>query len=268
MTQSERVNQAPVSAGDAVAAQVRRYRLRRDLSVRQLAEECAALGAPQLTAASLGNIERGQDQDAKRKRRDVTVDELMVLARALGVPPLLLMVPLDSQPAIELVPGEVWGIWDAVRWVTGEAHPEGEIETFFAIPLQLNRELQRVRDRYVMLMADDIFAPKDEREREERRAEMGQLEYQVLALRADMERHGMPLPPLGPEFEHLAGKRHAYLAPETAEQFAARGALRRPDPRGPGRGQPIKPGEPTRDAAALDQGRRFVEQWHRDHPDE
>jgi transcriptional regulator with XRE-family HTH domain len=87
---------------DVVAERVRRYRKRLGWSVRELAEECARFGAPELTEASLGNIERGPS--GKRKRRDVTVDEIMVLGYALGVPPLLLLVPLGENETVQLVP--------------------------------------------------------------------------------------------------------------------------------------------------------------------
>lgn len=70
---------------DAIASQIRRYRLAKNWSVRQLAEECARLGAPQLTASSLTNIERGQDENAKRPGRRVLVEELDVIQRALAV---------------------------------------------------------------------------------------------------------------------------------------------------------------------------------------
>ena len=45
-----------------------------------MATECAKAGAPQLTTASLGNIERGQDPSAKRKAREVTAAELFLFA--------------------------------------------------------------------------------------------------------------------------------------------------------------------------------------------
>jgi len=220
------------------------------------------MGAPQLTAASLGNIERGQDKGAKRRRRDVTVEELMVLARALGVPPLLLMVPLDAgKEQVELVPGEAWYVWDAAKWVTGEAYPEGEVATFFAIPLQLNRELQKIRDAYLMLLTDNLFAPSNATQKAERQEEMQRLEYRVLGIRAEMERHGMPMPPWGEEFEHLKAKRHEYLDVGRAERLASQGRLRLPDERGPAKGRSVKPGGPTRLQKGIDQGKRVAEEF-------
>lgn len=73
------------SLGDVLAGRIRRYRKARGLSIRQLSERCSELGAPQLTVASLSNIERGQKVGALRQRREVLVTELAVLADALTV---------------------------------------------------------------------------------------------------------------------------------------------------------------------------------------
>ncbi|MDK9498237.1 helix-turn-helix transcriptional regulator [Streptomyces katrae] len=110
---------------DVAADQIRKHRTRLGLNREQLAEECARIGAPELTYAAITNIETGRrDKDGKR-RREVTIDELMTFAYALGVPPLLLMVPLGS---IDAVPSPArWGggihphyLW---RWITGEEPP-------------------------------------------------------------------------------------------------------------------------------------------------
>lgn len=116
----------PFGIGDAIASQVRKYRIHRNLSVRQLAEECARLGAPQLTAASLANIERGQDPDAKRAARRVLVEELAVLARALHVPPVLLVFPLGQREEIDVLPGKPVDTWAALKWWTGAQPFPGE----------------------------------------------------------------------------------------------------------------------------------------------
>ncbi|MFG2756771.1 hypothetical protein [Streptomyces wuyuanensis] len=109
---------------DVTADQIRKHRTRLGLNREQLAEECARLGAPELTYAAITNIETGRrDKDGKR-RREVTIDELMTFAYALGVPPMLLMLPLGS---IDTVPSPArWGglhphyLW---RWITGEEPP-------------------------------------------------------------------------------------------------------------------------------------------------
>jgi transcriptional regulator with XRE-family HTH domain len=82
-----------ISVGDVVAQQIRRYRQEKGWSVRELAEACAKHGAAQLTESSLANIERGISASARRKGREVSVDELVALAYVLGVPPLALLLP-------------------------------------------------------------------------------------------------------------------------------------------------------------------------------
>lgn len=106
--------------GDTIASQIRRYRLLKNWSVKRLAEECERLGAPQLTASSLANIERGQAPEAKRAARRVLVEELAVLARALDVPPLLLIFPIGQQAFIEVLPGTGVDTWLAAKWWAGE----------------------------------------------------------------------------------------------------------------------------------------------------
>ena len=71
---------------DRVAERVQELRKQRGWSARRLAEACAAIGSPQLTESVIANIESGRREDGRR-RRDVTVDELIAFANALDVPP-------------------------------------------------------------------------------------------------------------------------------------------------------------------------------------
>lgn len=112
------------TASDVIAAQVRRHRNRLGLNREQLAEECARLGAADLTYAALTNIETGRRGKDGKRRREVTFDELLALGLALAVPPLLLALPLESEQAVPTVPAagrrapyEVW------KWITGEETP-------------------------------------------------------------------------------------------------------------------------------------------------
>jgi transcriptional regulator with XRE-family HTH domain len=83
------------SPSDVVAARVRQVRIRRGLTVAELAERCKAIGAPKLTAQALYKLE-GQRQREDRRPRPVTVDELLALALALNVAPVHLLVPVDG----------------------------------------------------------------------------------------------------------------------------------------------------------------------------
>ncbi|WHM37561.1 helix-turn-helix transcriptional regulator [Streptomyces sp. BPTC-684] len=114
---------------DLVADQIRMHRTRLGLNREQLAEECARIGAPELTYATITNIETGRRDKSGKRRREVTVDELMTFAYALGVPPLLLALPLGS---VDRVPSPTrWGGLHphyAWRWVTGEEPPASRDE--------------------------------------------------------------------------------------------------------------------------------------------
>lgn len=108
---------------DVVADEVARRRRAAGLNRDQLAELCAKRGHP-LTAATIANIETGRrDADGKR-RREVAVDELVVLADALDTVPALLVFPLGRETVTEYVGGASVPTWEALRWFGGYGdHP-------------------------------------------------------------------------------------------------------------------------------------------------
>jgi transcriptional regulator with XRE-family HTH domain len=112
------------TASDTIAEQVRRHRTHLGMTREQLAAECERLGATGLTYAALVSIETGRRKPDGSRRREVTVDELLVLGLALAVPPLLLALPLGSEQAVPTVPSRdpraPYTVW---RWWTGEETP-------------------------------------------------------------------------------------------------------------------------------------------------
>lgn len=111
---------------DLVAEQIRKHRERLNLTREDLAQECAKLGAPELTAAAIINIEVGRkNPKTGRRRREVSVDELLVLAYAMAVPPLELVFPLVGTAEVMSPPNWQGGITPflAWRWATGEEPP-------------------------------------------------------------------------------------------------------------------------------------------------
>jgi transcriptional regulator with XRE-family HTH domain len=87
----------PETVSDAVANRVQQLRKRRGWSARRLAEACAATGNPQLTESVVANIECGRRDKQGRRRRDVSVDELVAFARALDVSVGLLLWSATTQ---------------------------------------------------------------------------------------------------------------------------------------------------------------------------
>ncbi|MFH9870372.1 hypothetical protein ACH4NT_30400 [Streptomyces lydicus] len=112
------------TAGDVIAAQIRRHRERLGMNRHDLAAECARLGRPDLSYAVIVTIETGRGDGKGKKRRQVTAEELLVFGLALATPPMLLMVPLGTEQTIPTVPAadprDPYTVW---QWMTGEATP-------------------------------------------------------------------------------------------------------------------------------------------------
>ncbi len=82
------------------------------MTVLQLADRCAELGLP-LDRSVIAKLEKGI-------RHNISVAELIILARALRVPPTLLVFPLGHQENVEVHPGHVTNTWEVVKWFDGE----------------------------------------------------------------------------------------------------------------------------------------------------
>lgn len=94
-------------------------RLRKEggLSARELSERCTALGY-QVPRNTIANVESG-------RKREVSVQELAVLAAALGTSPLALVYD-PAEASVEVLPGRVGRTADAASWFAGGAlKPEG-----------------------------------------------------------------------------------------------------------------------------------------------
>jgi transcriptional regulator with XRE-family HTH domain len=95
-----------------VAREVRRYREERGMSAQQLSDACAALGLP-IHRSVLANFENG-------RRSNLNLNELLVIARALGVAPIFLMFPLGYEETVEVLPGMTVPTAEAVEWAAGD----------------------------------------------------------------------------------------------------------------------------------------------------
>ncbi|MGH3414865.1 MAG: hypothetical protein ACRDVE_02975 [Actinocrinis sp.] len=80
---------------DVVGERVRQLRKMTGQSVGQLAADCAAFGAPELTADVIYLIENGRRKDGARTRK-ITVDELLILSYALGMCPMYVLLPKEN----------------------------------------------------------------------------------------------------------------------------------------------------------------------------
>ena len=123
---------------DIVAQRIKTARKRRGWSAQELADRLAAAGAPELSMFVISNIESGRRKDGRR-RREVSVDELFLIAYVLGVPPIHLLVPAEgSEESVEVAPG-VWVDKPELmlRWIRGDQTLPGiDPRGFFAATLE------------------------------------------------------------------------------------------------------------------------------------
>lgn len=90
------------------------------MSAQQLSDACAEIGHP-IARSVLANFESG-------RRPTVSVPELLVLAKALEVPPIALVFPVGYEEETEVLPGRVEHPVTGLRWASGEGFlpEEGE----------------------------------------------------------------------------------------------------------------------------------------------
>jgi len=94
---------------ERIAAAVKALRGKR--SAQWLADRTEELGHP-ISRTAISNLEVG-------RKRAVDVPELVVLAKALGVPPLLLLYPEMSAGKVDVLPGHQTSSWAAAQWFAG-----------------------------------------------------------------------------------------------------------------------------------------------------
>ncbi|MFF0184904.1 helix-turn-helix domain-containing protein [Streptomyces sp. NPDC005244] len=118
------------ASGRAVAANVKRLRAARGMSLRALSESLGKIGR-NLSTDAINKIENGSEKNTTKQIRRVDVDDLVALSIALGVSPATLLLPQDARGTAEVTgAGEVEATL-AWRWVWCEEPltlPEGDEE--------------------------------------------------------------------------------------------------------------------------------------------
>src|SRR5262249_18530336 len=98
---------------ETARVRVRQFRQERKWTQRELADRVAAFGIPNWDDTTVAEIERPGG-------RGLDVDELLALAFALGVSPLVLLLPADDSP-VRLSPNTVTGSpANAAAWIRGD----------------------------------------------------------------------------------------------------------------------------------------------------
>lgn len=149
---------------ETVGRRVREARKRLRWSVEELAEACARVGGGQLTVDALYALESGRrDPKTRRRRRSVTVDELFVLAAALGPPPVDLLVPPDlaEDAPYEVAPSVTTTAGRARQWIGGHVFlidPETVVELAEAMRGQSPARVRELRRTWLTPEREARFA--------------------------------------------------------------------------------------------------------------
>lgn len=199
----------------------------RKLTAQGLANRCNDdLGYP-MNRTMIAKLEAGL-------RQSISVPELIVLAAALDVPPLLLALPVGDAEAetVEVLPGREVPPWTAAQWFTGEdqldvlADAAGddaamtralEAQRAGARPLILFRRHELHENAWINAMtaayhyrqmANDENAADETRDTyrrrgEERERDARQAEMALRQDRDEMRAHGVSPPPLRPDLAHV-----------------------------------------------------------------
>lgn len=97
-----------------VATRMKEIRKGQKLSIRALSERTEILGH-HIGESVLSNFEY------KRRGSKLEVVELLVIAAALGVPPILLLLPKYPDGEVEYLPGVTAQSFDVADWISGDA---------------------------------------------------------------------------------------------------------------------------------------------------
>lgn len=132
---------AGITTSDAAAIRVKALRKRRGMTAAQFAARCTDLGAPAITTNVIANIET--------RRREITLNELMVFALALDVAPVHLLTAVATSEAANSTGGQeeqrlavtsTVQIDDpdlAARWIRGEqALPVSDERLYYGASVQ------------------------------------------------------------------------------------------------------------------------------------
>lgn len=217
---------------DTIGEQIKVWRKRRGWTREELAAECAKVGMSHLSEAVITNIESGRRTSASR-RRLVTVDELVVFAFVLNVPPPALLSPYPDGEEVELFPGHSVLSWVPFVWFAADRSPyhgtytapteEDGAMKFLDAAAPINLVLQhetmmiqrleaggRFREVYQYVQEDPDAPDPSQRDASRKYALYGPLQVvegydsALLRIREEMRDKGYPLPSLMPHVRYLS----------------------------------------------------------------
>ncbi|MBZ6250355.1 helix-turn-helix domain-containing protein [Streptomyces olivaceus] len=200
--------------GTGIAKEVRRHRLARGMSAQQLSDACAALGA-NIPRTVISNIENG-------RKTNVSVAEVLVLARALEQPPAALVFPAGYVSEVEYLPEKKTDPLRAIDWFSGEVMPpdagvtlprEGKAAIRVSYPEGIDQHqrwavniarkhravVNRIRNHYRSAWESEMMertAGEPDNHSAVAREVAKNLEYYLYDLREEMARLGLVVPEL------------------------------------------------------------------------
>ena len=146
---------------------IRLAQARRGLTQSELAKKIRAMGVS-MDRATIAKIEAGA-ASGRTKGRKVSIEELLILAAALGVSPIHLLVPLDDESPVAVTPEVTRSARSVRAWIRGQIPlREADARTFYSeAPPNEFQEILAVARRHSLELAwvaSDAF--------EERRTEI------------------------------------------------------------------------------------------------
>jgi transcriptional regulator with XRE-family HTH domain len=216
-----------------VGKQVAHYRTRRrveqgdegpvltePMTLQQLSDRCSGFHYP-IARSVLSKLEKGH-------RQTITVDEVLVLAQALGVPPVVLLFPLGYAEKVEVLPGRDADPWGAIAWFTGSSDDPADLaappQLGTLSPIVLWNEHTRCEDEIARM---DAYRASSRHPRQHPdgatnprvtpeifASNIGVLSTALRRVREIMREQGMTPPRLSPETARVLGE-----SPETARDL-------------------------------------------------
>ena len=169
-----------LKATEIVGRRIKELRSRRGLSAQRLADLCREAGAPDLNRQVITNLENG-------RRGIADVGEVLILARVLNAPPVLLFTPVGTDDALALSPTFSMRPDVALRWTSGEV-PLPDADT---------REWRKLAEPIALLRDFHDRAGNFARLGKQQRSDVALSALSRVAEGADrLVDAGMPVPPL------------------------------------------------------------------------
>lgn len=173
------------------------------LTAQTLSDRCTALGYP-IARSVIAKLEKGL-------RESITLGEIMVLARALGVPPLLLIFPIGLEETTTVTPRDHLPPWDAALWFRGEmvlADTPEEVEPNWQTEngvIGLYEHHDELTNTFENRFWESLEDPRGKLETAKGQRKLrNDLVDEVREVRAAMREHGLTfLPPLPDELAEI-----------------------------------------------------------------